>query len=130
MPRAVLVRPTDCAANRKVVATRLITLQVRVSSTLRPLILLPGQRPSQEQKALALRHLLISTPISETMSSTLSTWSPTTFVRSIPQMRSNRSARSILGSLALGLRFLFAFSPEADSVGDCGVVASSFWLDG
>src|SRR5580704_9982387 len=71
MPRAVLVRPTDCAANRKVVATRLITLQVRVSSTLRPLILLRGQRPSQAQQALALRHLLMSTPISETMSITL-----------------------------------------------------------
>ena len=82
---------------------------MRESSTLPPLILLPGQRPSQEQKALALRHLLISTPISETMSSTLSTLSPTTWVRSIPQMRSKRPASSILGSLPIGLRFLFAF---------------------
>src|SRR5215469_10474719 len=76
MPNAVLVRPTDCAASRKVVATRLITLQVRVSSSLRPLILLRGERPSHEQNALALRHLLMSTPISETMSNTLKTLSP------------------------------------------------------
>src|SRR5260221_12965851 len=116
MPRQVLLRPTAWAAKRKVVATRLITLQVRRSSTLPPLILLPGHRPSQEQKALALRHLLISTPISETMSSTLRTLSPTTWVRSIPQMRSNSPASWILGSLALGLRFLFDFEPE---VGFC-----------
>src|SRR5215468_1986100 len=76
MPSGVLVRPTACAANRKVVATRLITLQVRVSSSLRPLILLRGERPSHEQNALALRHLLMSTPISETMSNTLKTLSP------------------------------------------------------
>src|ERR1700745_3392675 len=79
IPRHVLLlRPTAWAARRKAVATRLITLRVRLSSTLPPLILLPGQRPSQEQNALALRHLVMSTPISETMSSTLITLSPTT----------------------------------------------------
>src|SRR6516162_2288888 len=70
MPKQVSVRPTDWEASRKASATRLTTWRVRESSTLPPLILLPGQRPNQEQKALALRHLLISTPISETISST------------------------------------------------------------
>ena len=112
----------------KASATRLTTWRVRESSTLPPLTLLPGHGPSQEQKALALRHLLISTPISEAMSSTR----PTTLVRSIPQMRSNRPARSILGSLALGLCFLLAFSPKAglDSLSGAGVVAPSFAVDG
>ena len=56
-----------------------------------------GHRPSQELKALALRHLLMSTPISETMSSTLATLRPTTRVRSTPQMRCSNAASSILG---------------------------------
>src|SRR6516165_1124926 len=123
MPKQVSVRPADWAASRKASATRLTTWRVRESSTLPPLILLPRQRPNQEQKALALRHLLISTPISETISSTLSTLSPTTFVRSTPQMRSNKPASSILGSLALGLRFLLVFSGLAfASLDDSGSV--------
>jgi hypothetical protein len=40
---------------------------------------------------------VLSTPISETMSSTVSTLSPNTCVRSIPQMRSNRPASFGLG---------------------------------
>ena len=46
-------------------------------------------------------------------------------------MRSSRPAKSILGSLALGLRLLFALSPQAglDSLSGPGVVVPSFALD-
>src|SRR5271165_929541 len=128
MPKQVSVRPADWAARRKAVATRLTTLRVRESSTLPPLILFAGHRPSQEQKALALRHLLMSTPISETMSSTLATLRPTTRVRSTPQMRCSNPAISILGSLALALRFFLVLKRQpADRLArcqraaDCGV---------
>ena len=55
------------ASVRSRVEIRLMTNGVRLLSTRPPLILLPGANPSQEQNAFSLRHLLMSTPISETM---------------------------------------------------------------
>src|SRR5213075_2967490 len=65
------------------------------------LILLLGLRPSHEVNALALRHLLISTPISERIVSTVSKPSPCAAVRSVPQMRAISGPKSRSGSLRL-----------------------------
>ena len=73
---SVLLERVIDPAIRRAAETRFTTLRVRLLSTRPPLILLFGLRPSHEVKALALRHLLISTPVSETIVSTLSKRSP------------------------------------------------------
>src|SRR5213078_3338348 len=86
---------------RRAVETRLTTLRVRLLRMRPPLILLLGLSPSHETKALALRHLLISTPVSEMIVSTVSRRRPCAFVRSIPQIRASSGPQSISGSLRL-----------------------------
>src|ERR1700682_3751915 len=83
----VLVLPRIIAARRKVVAARLTTLRVRELSTLCPLILLLGLRPSQETKAFWLRHFVMLVPISLTKVKIESTFNPGMLVRSTPRIR-------------------------------------------
>src|SRR5258705_473606 len=86
---------------RSRMAARLTTRAVRLLSSLPPLILLPGQSPSQAQKAFALGQQLMSTPISDIRISTLNTFNPTIRVKSIPQMRVSAAVKSCLGALPL-----------------------------
>jgi hypothetical protein len=60
----VSVLPTAIAANRRIVLARLFTLRVRRLNTFPPLIFEAGHNPNQEQNARALRHRLMSVPIS------------------------------------------------------------------
>jgi hypothetical protein len=71
----------------------LTTCGVRLLSTLPPLILLPGQSPSHEEKALLSRHRLLSKPISERMIITPNALSPVTCVQSTPQIRASSALR-------------------------------------
>jgi hypothetical protein len=77
-------RPTEVARVRNKVAARLLTRAVRELSTLPPLILLAGESPSPEQKALTLRHLSMSTPISESRINTLNRLNPTSHKHRAP----------------------------------------------
>src|SRR2546421_6941317 len=97
--------------------TRLTTCPVRLLRTFPPLILLPGQSPNHEQNALALRHRLMSTPISEIRIRTANTFSPITLVKSTPQIRVSSPLRSRFRPV-LDLSFLnFFFLGLASAAG-------------
>ena len=93
------VLPAAQAANLKIVLARLFTLRVRRLNTLPPLILAPGHSPNQEQNAPALRHWLISVPISPMSIRTLIKFNPQTLIKSTPQMRVRATRKSIVAAL-------------------------------
>src|SRR5580765_8171791 len=110
------VLPIEGAKLRNRSDARLFTPRVRLLSLLRPLTLLPGHKPSHEQKALTLRQWLTSTPISAMSMRTLRTLSPTMLVKSTPQMRFNSSVKSFLGALPAH-RFFFFFGVLPSGLG-------------
>src|SRR6202007_2844622 len=122
-PKGVLVLPRIIAARRKVVAARLTTLRVRELSSRCPLILLLGLNPSQETKALSLRHFAMLVPISLIRVKIARTFNPGIVVRSTPRMRfrcpAKVDSKASWGFLLRGLQ-------PAESC-DCWV-ESDFWL--
>jgi len=74
--------------------------------TLPPVILVPGQSPSQEAKCLSLGNLAMSAPTLLTTTSAVVASMPSMRVRSTPHMPNSRWRRSNLGALRAFERFL------------------------
>src|SRR5664279_5484867 len=85
-PNALFELNNVSAAMRSADAARLATGLVALLSTLPPLILEPGQRPSQEVKCLTVFQRFISVPISAMILSAVFVLMPLMLERSTPDI--------------------------------------------
>ena len=128
----MLVLPSTIAAKRKVVAARLTTLRVRELSTRCPLILLLGLNPSQETKALSLRHFAMLVPISLSSVKIARTSNPGMVVRSTPRIRfrcpAKLNSKALWGFVLGGLQPAESCDCCADSQSWLGFVQSAIFF--
>lgn len=83
-PRADWLERSAAAAKRSACAARFAQRLVLPLSTLPPVIMVPGHKPSLEAKCLSLANLLMSVPISDSTTSAVVTSMPSMRVRSTP----------------------------------------------